>query len=194
MTHYFPNNSANIIPNPAVYPVPLSNERSIQPNTIISQNKKVILASGRLHKYKQFDLLIKAFLKLKEKHLDWDLVILGNGEERENLNHMTMNFGITDRVHFPGSVGNIGEWYERADLFVLSSIVEGFPNVLLEAQTYGLPCISFDCDTGPRDIIQDEYNGILVDPNEKELGLSNAIDKIIVNQEFRQNLAKILFF
>ena len=103
---------------------------------------------------------------------------------------MTMNFGITDRVHFPGSVGNISEWYERADLFVLSSIVEGFPNVLLEAQTYGLPCISFDCDTGPRDIIQDEYNGILVDPNEKELGLSNAIDKIIVNQEFRQNLAK----
>ena len=95
--------------------------------------KKVILASGRLHKYKQFDLLIKAFLKLKEKHLDWDLVILGNGEERDNLNHMTRNFGITDRVHFPGSVGNISEWYERADLFVLSSIVEGFPNVLLEA-------------------------------------------------------------
>ena len=46
---------------------------------------------------------------------------------------MTRNFGITDRVHFPGSVGNISEWYERADLFVLSSIVEGFPNVLLEA-------------------------------------------------------------
>ena len=143
-----------------------------------------------MHKYKQFDLLIKAFLKLKEKHLDWDLVILGNGEERDNLNHMTRNFGITDRVHFPGSVGNISEWYERADLFVLSSIVEGFPNVLLEALTYGLPCISFDCNTGPRDIIQDGFNGILVDPNEKELGLSNAIDKIIVNQELRLNLSK----
>ena len=103
---------------------------------------------------------------------------------------MTKNFGITDRVHFPGSVGNISEWYERADLFVLSSIVEGFPNVLLEALTYGLPCISFDCDTGPRDIIQDGFNGILVDPNEKELGLSNAIDKIIVDQELRLNLAK----
>ena len=102
------------------------------------------------------------------KRQDWDLVILGNGEERDNLNHMTRNFGITDRVHFPGSVGNISEWYERADLFVLSSIVEGFPNVLLEALTYGLPCISFDCNTGPRDIIQDGFNGILVDPNEKE--------------------------
>ena len=62
--------------------------------------------------------------------------------------------------------------------------------MLLEALTYGLPCISFDCDTGPRDIIQDGFNGILVDPNEKELGLSNAIDKIIVNQELRLNLAK----
>lgn len=190
LTHNFPSNEVNVIPNPAVYPVPLGNERSIQPNAIISQNKKVILASGRLHKYKQFDLLIKAFLKLKEKHLDWDLVILGNGEERDNLKHMTRNFGITDRVHFPGSVGNISEWYERADLFVLSSIVEGFPNVLLEALTYGLPCISFDCNTGPRDIIQDGFNGILVDPNEKELGLSNAIDKIIVNQELRLNLSK----
>ena len=85
MTHNFPSNEVNVIPNPAVYPVPLGNERSIQPNAIISQNKKVILASGRLHKYKQFDLLIKAFLKLKEKHLDWDLVILGNGEERETI-------------------------------------------------------------------------------------------------------------
>ena len=62
--------------------------------------------------------------------------------------------------------------------------------MLLEALTYGLPCISFDCDTGPRDIIQDGFNGILVDPNEKELGLSNAIDKIIVDQELRLNLAK----
>mgnify|MGYP001394260023 CR=1 FL=1 len=190
LTHNFPANTVNVIPNPAVYPVPPSNEKSIKPNVIISQNKKIILASGRLHKYKQFDLLIKAFLKLKEEHLDWDLVILGNGEEQDNLNHMVVNFGITDRVHFPGSVGNMSEWYERADLFVLSSIVEGFPNVLLEALTYGLPCISFDCDTGPRDIIQDGYNGILVDPNEKELGLSNAIDKIILNQELRNNLAR----
>ena len=62
--------------------------------------------------------------------------------------------------------------------------------MLLEALTYGLPCISFDCDTGPRDIIQEGFNGILVDPNEKELGLSNAIDKIIVDQELRLNLAK----
>lgn len=185
LTQNFPGNNVKVIPNPAVYPLPLSNERSVHPNSIISQNRKVILASGRLHKYKQFDLLIKAFLKLKDKHSDWDLVILGDGEERDTLNSMAMKFGITDRLHLPGSIGNMSEWYERADLFVLSSIVEGFPNVLLEAMTYGLPSISFDCDTGPRDIIQDGDNGILVNPNDKELGLSNAMDKIIANQEFR---------
>ena len=99
-----------------------------------------------------------------------------------------IKFGITDRVYLPGSIGNISEWYERADIFILSSIVEGFPNVLLEAMTYGLPSISFDCDTGPRDIIQDGDNGILVNPNDKELGLSNAMDKIIINQAFRSKI------
>jgi GalNAc-alpha-(1->4)-GalNAc-alpha-(1->3)-diNAcBac-PP-undecaprenol alpha-1,4-N-acetyl-D-galactosaminyltransferase len=189
LTQNFPGNNVKVIPNPAVYPVPLSNERSVHPNSIISQNKKVILASGRLHKYKQFDLLIKAFLKLKDKHLDWNLVILGDGEERDALNCMLVDFDITDRVYFPGSIGNMSEWYERADLFVLSSIVEGFPNVLLEAMAYGLPCISFDCDTGPRDMIRDGVNGILVNPDEKELGLSNTMDKIISDKKFRSNIA-----
>tara|TARA_B100000575_G_C23137754_1_gene661370 strand:- start:62 stop:1174 length:1113 start_codon:yes stop_codon:yes gene_type:complete len=190
LTQNFPSNIVKVIPNPAAYPLPLSNERSVHPNSIIIQNKKVILASGRLHKYKQFDLLIKAFFKLKDKHPDWDLVILGDGEERDMLNNMAMQFDITKRVHLPGSIGNMSEWYERADLFVLSSIVEGFPNVLLEAMTYGLPSISFDCDTGPRDIIQDGDNGILVNPNDKELGLEKAIDKIITNQQLSRKIAK----
>mgnify|MGYP006097100957 CR=1 FL=1 len=186
----FPGNNVKVIPNPAVYPVPLSNERSVHPNSVISQNKKVILASGRLHKYKQFDLLIRAFLQLKDKHLDWDLVILGDGEERDSLNSMVVDFGITDRVYFPGSVGNISEWYDRADLFVLSSILEGFPNVLLEAMTYGLPCISFDCDTGPRDMIQDGVNGILVKPDDRESGLVNALNKLIPNEELRSEFTR----
>tara|TARA_B100001093_G_C26799407_1_gene1002651 strand:- start:646 stop:1758 length:1113 start_codon:yes stop_codon:yes gene_type:complete len=185
----FSFNNVRVIPNPSVFPVPLGSEKTVHPNSIISQNKKVILACGRLHKYKQFDLLIKAFFKLKDKHLDWNLVILGAGEERETLNLMAINFGLHDRVYFPGSIGNMSEWYERADLFVLSSIVEGFPNVLLEAMTYGLPCISFDCDTGPRDMIQDGENGILVNPDNKESGLSKAMDKIISNQELRHKIA-----
>jgi GalNAc-alpha-(1->4)-GalNAc-alpha-(1->3)-diNAcBac-PP-undecaprenol alpha-1,4-N-acetyl-D-galactosaminyltransferase len=188
LSQNFPGSTVRVIPNLLVYPLPLHSPL-IVPNSVILQNKKVILASGRMHKYKQFDVLIRAFLQIKDKYPDWDLVILGDGEERDSLNLMLVDFDITDRVYFPGRVGNMSEWYERADLFVLSSIVEGFPNVLLEAMGYGLPCISFDCDTGPRDMIQDGVNGILVNPNEKELGLSKAMNTIISNEKFRSNIA-----
>ena len=94
--------------------------------------KKIILASGRMHVYKQFDLLIKAFSDLSKIYLDWDLVILGSGDEREELQKLVLKLEIESRVHMPGSVGNISDWYERADIFALSSVVEGFPNVSQE--------------------------------------------------------------
>lgn len=184
----FSSKHVDIIPNPIVYPLP-EHGRSVNPDSIILKNKKVILASGRLHKFKQFDLLIKAFSNIKDNHPDWDLVILGDGEERNNLNQLTCNLEVVDRVIFPGKVGNMSEWYKRANMFVLSSVVEGFPNVLLEAMAYGLPCISFDCDTGPRDMIKHGVNGILVNPNDKDIGLSNAIDKIISNGNLSSSIA-----
>jgi len=188
LSQNFPDKDVDVIPNPIAYPLPVYG-RSVSPNSVILQNKKVILASGRLHKFKQFDLLIKAFSNIKDKHPDWHLVILGDGEERDDLNQLVCNLEMVDSVYFPGKVGNMSEWYERANIFVLSSVVEGFPNVLLEAMAYGLPCISFDCDTGPRDMIQDGINGILVSPNEKELGLSKAINKFISDEEFRRSIA-----
>lgn len=186
----FPNCDVNVISNPIIYPIPFDNGSLVHPDTITSQNKKVILASGRLHKYKQFDLLIKVFSQIKDKYKNWDLIILGEGEEREALNRMLFDNKLSDRVYLPGSVGNISEWYERADLFVLSSSVEGFPNVLLEAMAYGVPCISFDCDTGPRDMIQNGINGILVDPKEKEQGLLDAIGKMIGSEKLRRKFAE----
>ena len=188
MTKKFPDNNVKVIPNPIIYPLPVHMEQSVSPNSLILQNRKVILASGRMVKFKQFDLLIRAFFQMKDKYQDWDLVILGDGEEEDSLNKLLLELEITDRVYFPGSVGNNSEWYERADLFVLSSIVEGFPNVLLEAMAYELPCVSFDCNTGPRDIIKDGFNGILVAPAEKESGLVNALNKMIDNEEFRNDI------
>ena len=189
LSQNFSGSNVKVIPNPIVYPLPLQKERSLCPNSIILQNKKVILASGRMHRVKQFDVLIRAFSQIKENYPEWDLIILGDGEERDGLNRMLFDLDLSDRVYIPGSVGNMSEWYEKADLFVLSSRLEGFPNVLLEAMAYGLPCISFDCDTGPRDMIRDGFNGILVNPDEKELGLSNAINKMISNKKFRSDIA-----
>ena len=185
----FSSNDVTVIPNPVLHPLPTENKQSVCPSSVITNNKKHILASGRMHKFKQFDLLIKAFSKIKDKFPDWNLIILGDGEEKVKLEQLLYELDINNRVYFPGSVGNISEWYEAADLFVLSSVVEGFPNVLLEAMSYGLACISFDCDTGPRDMIHDGFNGILIDPEEKEIGLLNAMDKIISNKKIRTTMA-----
>ena len=190
MKKNFKNNNVKVIPNPTLYPLPSEKEGSIKPDSIVLNNKKIILASGRLHKVKQFDLLIYAFSQIKDEFPDWDLIILGDGEERDFLKKIIQELSISDRVFFPGRVGNISEWYKRADLFVLSSKVEGFPNVLLEAMSYGVPSVSFDCDTGPRDIIEDGVNGILVNPAENEAGLGKALKKMVSNNNFRSSVAK----
>ncbi len=185
----FPQINIEVIPNPIDYPLPTDLTKSVNPDSLIASHRKIILGSGRLHKYKQFDLLIKAFANIKNQHKEWDLVILGDGEERDNLNRTILDLGVNERVFLPGNVGNISKWYERADMFVLSSILEGFPNVLLESMSYGLPCISFDCNTGPREMIQNGINGILVNPQEKDSGIRNAMHKMITDNELRREFS-----
>ena len=103
---------------------------------------------------------------------------------------MIFDFDISEKAFLPGTAGNISEWYERADLFVLCSKVEGFPNVLLESMSYGLPCISFDCDTGPSDMIEDGVNGLFINPQEKEQGITKALVKMINDEELCSNFSR----
>ena len=187
---HFPSISVSVIPNPVSYPLILQKGLIIKPLKVTPEDTKIILACGRLHKFKQFDLLIKAYAKIKDKYPHWNLVILGEGEERERLSKQLEKLEASNRISLPGSAGNMSEWYNRADIFVLSSSVEGFPNVLLEAMSYGLPSISFDCDTGPRDMIEDGFNGILINPEDQENGLIKALEKMIIDTSFRKTIAE----
>jgi glycosyltransferase involved in cell wall biosynthesis len=189
MSKNFPANKVELIPNPIEYPIRIDKNKSVSPDDIILPEKKIILGSARFHKNKQFDLLIRSFSKIHEKFPEWTLVILGDGEEKNNLVNLVSDLKIVNKVFFPGIVGNVPDWYKRADLFVLCSKMEGFPNVLLESMSYGLPCISFDCDTGPRDMIKQGLNGILVNPNENEIGITNAIIKLIIDKELRKKFS-----
>ena len=89
-------------------------------------------------------------------------MILGDGAERGRLQAAIGGYHLNDRVSLVGRVGNVADWYHWADLFVMSSLFEGFPNVLVEAMAHGLPAVSFDCKTGPSDIIRHQVDGLLV--------------------------------
>lgn len=154
-------NKVCVIPNFVVWPLPEFGNQ-IAPSSIGNNNAKRILAVGRLAEQKGFSLLITVFCRLAELFPDWDLVILGEGPLRQQLTEQINCSNYAQRIFLPGSVGNVGHWYNHADIYVMSSLFEGFPNTLIEAMSYNLPVISFDCDTGPRDIIHHNENGLLI--------------------------------
>ena len=175
----------SLIPNAVTYPL-LAQEPRIKPN---ATERKILLAVGRLDKQKGFDLLIECLANLSSKYPDWDLIILGEGSLRSALEKKIHDLDLEKRIFLPGSVGNMGEWYESADLYVMSSRFEGFPNTLVEAMAYGLPAVSFDCDTGPRDIIRHEVDGLLV-PVGDTVVLTTALDRLMGDKELRIRFSK----
>ena len=137
----------------------------------------VILGVGRLTKEKDFPTLLKAFA-LVRKEIDSRLVILGEGEERKNLEKLAKELGIEEFLWMPGFVDNPYKYMSKASVFVLSSIYEGFGNVLVEALVLGCPVISTDCPSGPREILDNGKYGKLVSVRKPE-DLAKAILDII---------------
>jgi len=123
--------------------------------------QKIIVNVGRLHSQKGQEYLIRAFAKIKAP--EWKLVIIGEGEERFALEQLILNLNLEKKVLLVGIQSNVDEWLAKASIFAFSSLYEGFPNALAEAMAAGLPCVSFDCNTGPREIIENYKNGILVE-------------------------------
>ncbi|MFC0465292.1 glycosyltransferase [Kineococcus gynurae] len=133
-----------------------------------------IVAVGRLARQKGFDVLLDAFARARGAGLDAELVVVGEGEEREALEAQAAELGVADRVHLPGHVPDAQTIIAGADLFVLSSRYEGLGLVLLEALAHGVPVIATDCPTGPRHVLDDGRHGELV-PVEDADALGRAI-------------------
>lgn len=153
-------------------------------------NTHWLLAVGRLHEEKGFDKLIQAFTKIASEVPSWQLLILGEGAEREALMQQVREANMQERILLPGRVGNLSQWYLTSDLFVLSSRFEGLSNSLQEAMSYGLPAVSFDCDSGPREIIRDGIDGVLVRPDQDVDALAQTLRDLMLDPEYRAQLGQ----
>lgn len=171
---------------------------AIIPNMIEQNNEnsynvvsRTILAVGNLRKVKRYDVLIEAFSSIKNK--DIKLIICGEGKERSKLQQIIQELSLEDRVWLVGSQDNLKPFYQDTCIYILSSEHEGMPNSLMEAMANGLPCISTDCPMGPRELIRNGENGILIEVNSRDQ-LTDRINQLLSDPDLRLKLSKNAFF
>lgn len=176
----------NIYVIPNMVNIPACSARSCERDTA---RDHIVMGMGRLGSEKRFDLLIRAFARCADDFPSWSLVIYGEGAERSKLESLIHELGREGRIELPGVTKEPEQALRQADLFVMSSRFEGFPNALLEAMAVGLPVISTDCPSGPRAIIRDGVDGLLV-PNEDVGALASAMRRLMSDPEERRRLGR----
>lgn len=172
--------------NIEVIPNPIS---SLLINKRSTYSNKKVIAVGRYVPQKGFDMLISAWQKVSQKHPDWELNIFGDGQLRQPYQLLINKLGINENCFLRASVQNIYDKYIESSIFVLSSRYEGLPLVLGEAMSYGVAPIAFSCPYGPKDMIEDGVNGILVKNGDCE-ELANQICFLIENPQKRKCIAE----
>lgn len=183
--------------------------KSIQKKAIVLQNslnpeflrppytgekRKEIVTVGRIDKNKNQHMMVEAFAPLAKDFPEWTMVFYGDGEERVNLEERVLELGLADRIIFKGTQSNIPEKIEGSSIFVLPSRQEGMPNALIEAMVLGLAVISTDCPCGgPRDLITQEENGILI-PVDDTQELTSELKRLMEEEKLREKLGRKAIF
>ena len=172
---------------------------------------KFIVSTGRFADAKGLNNLIKAFYELSKRDADVRLVMIGDGELRDKIEKLISDYGLNDRILLPGFDANPFKYIARADVFVLPSFYEGFPNTLVEAMSCGTPVISTDCPSGPAEILRGSAadgnviteTGILLKPfseeettwdagdiREEHVLFADEMERLLTDKELAQSLAK----
>ncbi len=151
------------------------------------EKSNTLISVGRLERQKDYKTLVSAFAKIADNHKEWNIKIYGKGDMREDIQKWIDQAGMTERILLCGVTHTPFLEMKKAKIFVLSSFFEGFPNVLCEAMYAGLPCISTACQSGPKDLIQDGENGLLVEVGNVD-EMAEKLDLLMSNQLMRNSL------
>ena len=175
------------LPNIEVIP----NAAKFMGNEFSDVLKHRVIAVGRLDYQKGFDRLIRAWgiIQQHERFKEWQLDIFGQGEWHDMLQQMIVNLGLSDTLHINKPTNLIGKEYAQSSLIVMTSNYEGFGMVLVEAMACGVPAIAFDCKCGPKDIINNNENGILVHNGDIQ-GLADAMMKLMEDENLRKRMSE----
>lgn len=171
------------LPNIMVIPNAISD---IPAETALLENKKVI-AVGRYTYQKGFERLVDAWHLLASRFPDWNLVIIGDGEERPLLEQRIRSYGLERQVTLTRPTQEIDKAYMEASILASSSRYEGLPMVLLEAQSFGIPIVAFQCKCGPKDIVSDGINGYLV-PEGDIAGMARRLEILMKDEDLRKRM------
>jgi glycosyltransferase involved in cell wall biosynthesis len=164
----------------------IPNMLTITPKMVSDYGAKRVISAGRYMSEKGFDRLLKAWNLIKKDFCDWELYIFGNGD-RLPYQKIVDQLQLGGTVHLMPATKDIAEEFSKSSIYVMSSRYEGFGLVLAEAMSCGLPCISFDCPYGPREIITDGEDGFLAEDGNIE-DLAKKIERLMSNVELRKNM------
>ncbi|MCK0156849.1 glycosyltransferase family 4 protein [Cellulophaga sp. F20128] len=170
-----------VIPNPLSF-FPAHEELSKLTN-------KKVLAVGNHGYQKGYDRLLQSWKLVNNKHPDWMLEIYGKIDAEEKHKKLAKELGVSHSVIIHPPIKNIADKYQEASIYVMPSRSEGFGMVLIEAMAYGVPCISFDCPSGPKDIITNEKDGYLIENGEIKV-FASKICELIENNDLRVEMGK----
>lgn len=165
----------------------IHNPLSFKSNDKSDLKHKRIIAVGRLIAQKGFDLLIEAFSLISPDFPDWEVVIFGDGQDADYLNDKLRKTNLEKQIKIYSSTNNIKEELLNSSLFVFPSRYEGFGLALTEAMECGLPCIAFDCECGPSEIISDNKDGFLVE-TKNTMALAEKMKKLMQNESLRKEM------